>query len=87
MDEILDYVKGWGHNIDCVYNDNDEGISHIYWEFEDRYFCAIEPHGGNNFHYMLRINDKATFDRWGDADLEIYAKDPQEIISYLIENI
>jgi hypothetical protein len=36
---------------------------------------------------MLRINDKATFDRWGDADLEIYAKDPQEIISYLIECI
>ena len=50
MNEILEYVKGWGNNIDCVYDDGE--ISHIYWEFEDRYFCAIVPHGGNNFHYM-----------------------------------
>lgn len=85
MNEILEYVKGWGNNIDCLYDDGE--ISHIYWEFEDRYFCVIEPHGGNNFHYMLRINDKTTFDRWGDADLEIYAKDPQEIILYLIKCI
>lgn len=85
MNDILEYVKGWGNNIDCLYDDGE--ISHIYWEFEDRYFCAIGPHSGNHYHYMLRINDKETFDRWYNADLEIYAKDPQEIILYLIECI
>ena len=86
MNEILEYIKGWGEDIDMLFND-DGSISHIYWTFEDNYFCVCEPHCGNDFKYLLRVNNKETFDRWSNAEVEIYAKNPQQIILTLIEYI
>lgn len=84
MNEIYDYVKNWGEDIDCIFND-DGSISHMYWAYENNYFCVVEPHSGNHFHYLLRINDKDSFDRWSIAETEIYTKNPREIILTLIE--
>lgn len=84
MNEIYNYVKNWGEDIDCLYDDNDN-ITHIYWSFEDNYFCVCEPHSGNDFKYLLRVNNKETFDRWNSAEVEIYTKNAEDIISELMQ--
>ena len=86
MNEILEYVKSWGDEIDTLFND-DGSISHIYWTFEKHYFCVTEPHSGNHYNYLLRVANKETFDRWSGAEVEIYAKNPQQIILTLIEYV
>lgn len=84
MEEILKYINGWGENISAI---GEAEITHIYWEFENKYFCAVFPHSGNNYKYMLRINNKDTFDRWSVAEEEYFFKTAQEMILYMIEHI
>ena len=81
MKEILEYVKLWGINVDTIEDDGE--ISHIYWEYQDEYYCAVMPHSGNHYQYMLRVNPKETFDRWSIADEEYFYQTSQDMISYL----
>lgn len=86
MNEIYNYIKNWGSNVNIIYN-QDNSISHLYWVFEDKCFCVVEPHNGNNYSYLLRINGQKTFDRWSNAEIEIFTNTADEIILYLIEHI
>ena len=86
MNEIYNYIKNWGSNINVIYN-LDGSISHLYWIFENKCFCVVEPHRGNDYTYLLRINRQETFDRWSNAEVEMFTKTAEEIILYLIEYI
>ena len=85
MKDILNYISGWGSNIDTI--DCEGEITHIYWEDEDNYYCAVYPHKGNNYKYMLRISLKETFDRWSVAEEERFFNTATDMIMYMIECI
>lgn len=82
MEDILDFLnKHRELHITDIIKDNDE-ITHLYFECDDLYFCAIAPHSGNNYQFLLRANPKKTFDRWSVADLQIPYITAQRLIDY-----
>lgn len=52
--------------------DLDSGfIDEIIWQRNNILYSITSPHEGNGFTYLVRINPQETFDKWGNADIEL----------------
>ena len=90
MEDLLNWLK----KNDYIFNEysvlrdkKDNSITHIYFEDDLLYYCAIAPHEGNNYHYILRVNNKKTFDRWSVCDAQYMYLDSWSIANELQENM
>lgn len=55
-------------NLSCVKEGED--IYDIAWEYDNLLYNVTRSHDEYT-DYILRINPKATFDRWSNADIEV----------------
>lgn len=49
-------------------------------------FCAIVPHEGNDYKWLLRMCANASFDRWANSGRQKEFDTPDEIIDYLLNH-
>ena len=84
MKDLLNYLEEQGYQgISIIKDENENTISHIYFEDRQLFYCAIAPHEGNGMHFVLRANAKANFDRWSIAAHESYHNNIKQIIDML----
>lgn len=89
MNNILKWLKQHNYILNeySVLKDENNEITHIYFEDDLLYYCVIAPHEGNNYHYILRVNNKKTMDRWSVCDAQYIYLDPEAIVNELQENM
>lgn len=66
-----------GHNVDNC---------QLYGMNENIRFCAIVPHEGNDYKWLLRMCANASFDRWANSGRDKEFDTPDEIIDYLLNH-
>ena len=64
-----------------------EQIDEDNWYFhkENIVLCLTSPHKGTDFKWMLRADTKEEFDRWSNAQFEMYFNTPGEFEDVLKE--
>ncbi len=71
IDQLYEKLFIWNkENLTCIKNEEGD-IQQIMWQYDNLMYCVTVPHDEYN-EYMLRINPKETFDRWHNADIEVY---------------
>lgn len=91
MQDIFNWLSNEdGYTInDIITSDNEPmKLTHIYFSNvpHNCVGCVTAPHNGNDFHFLLRVNDFYTFDRWTNADYEKTLLTANEVIILLMEN-
>lgn len=66
-----------------TYEDIDGSLTHIGWEKDEILYNITAPHSENHFKFMIRINPKKTFDKWGNADIEEFFDTIDELVAYI----
>ena len=85
LEMLIDYISQIGSNLGYVTDaeaasnvarlPHDVQFTNIYWEINDLLFSITFPHQNNDYQYILRICPKKTFDRWSNAEIEVYYSD------------
>ena len=71
LDQLYERLFIWKkENLTCI-KDKDDNIQQITWQYDNLMYSITAPHDEYK-DYMLRINPKETFDRWHNADIEVY---------------
>ena len=73
LQDFYNNYKNWfgdGSNVSCLYDGENNSMSHLTWEQHNILYSITAPHEGNDFTYLLRVNPKSTFDKWGNVDIE-----------------
>lgn len=84
MKDLLNYLEQQGYQgISAIKDEDEDAISHIYFEDRQLFYCAIAPHEGNGMHFLLRANAKANFDRWSIAAHQTYHNSIEQVIDML----
>lgn len=89
MNNILKFLKKSpkAFKITDIIKDDNNKITHIYFENDIVRFLIVAPHEGNKNNYLFRANNKATFDRWSVCNTELSFDNPFAIIDILTEGI
>ena len=58
-----------------------ENVDEIVWERNNILYNITSPHAGNDFTYLVRVNPRATFDKWSNADLEMEFNTCEEAVA------
>lgn len=85
METLKDFLKNWENTLTGAswLEDEKGNITNLTWEWDNILYSITSPHKGNDFTYMLRVNPKVTFDKWGNADIEEFFDDIDELNYYL----
>lgn len=87
LNDFYDKYKKWfGTTASPLFDDKDGSMSHLTWEMNEILYSITSPHEGNDFTFLLRVNPKKTFDKWGNADIEEYYDTIDELIFDLEHN-
>jgi hypothetical protein len=87
----MEQLKEWleNHNYFIGYDDiiyDNGNITHIYFKDDLLIYCAIAPHSGNHYKYLLRVDTPKTFDRWGVCLAQYEYQSAEDIANELLEN-
>lgn len=50
-----------------------------YW-----FVSITDPHEGNNYKWLVRANDRETFDKWGNADFQELYDDIDDFMNHVL---